>query len=96
MFSGTHIVAFEVTMPRLWAPDYYPSGRATVMLKEDVLDSLINGKHYVMIRFPFNINLSENQADILLDTLIRKRFIIDHVVTTSYGEWQQQYIMKRI
>ena len=28
MFSGTHLVAFEVTMPRLWMPDYYPNGTA--------------------------------------------------------------------
>lgn len=96
MFSGTHLVVFEVTMPRLWIADYYPNNRARVMLKEDILDSLINGKQYVMIRFPFNINLCEHQAEQILDALIRKGFIIDHMVTTKYGEWNQQYIMKRV
>lgn len=95
MFSGTHLVSFEVTMPRLWTPDYYPNGRSRVMLKEDVLDLLIKEKQYVFIHFPFNINLSENQAEILVDALVRRGFQIHTIVTSAYGQSQQQYVMKR-
>ena len=96
MFSGTHLVSFEVTMPRLWMPDYYPNGRARVALKEDVVDLLCKEKQYVIIHFPFNINLAENQCEILVDALVRRGFCIDQVVTSAYGQSQQQYIMKRL
>lgn len=96
MFSGTHLVAFEVTMPRLWTPDYYPNGRARVALKEDVLDLITKEKQYVIIHFPFNINLSENQCEILVDALVRKGFGIHQVITSTYGQSQQQFIMKRL
>ena len=95
MFSGSHLVSFEVTMPRLWSADYYPNNRARVMLKEDILDILIKEKQYVFIHFPFNINLSENQAEILVDALVRKGFHIHTIVTSAYGQSQQQYVMKR-
>lgn len=96
MFSGTHLVSFEVTMPRIWTPDYYPNGRARVILKEDVLDLLTNEKKYIIIHFPFNINLQENQCEILVDALVRRGFCIDHVVSSAYGQSQQQYIMRRL
>ena len=96
MFSGSHLVAFEVTMPRLWTPDYFPNGRGRVVLREAILDEIINGKQYVIIHFPFNINLNENQSEILLNALIQRGFTIEHIVTSTYGQSQQQFVLKKI
>ena len=95
MFSGTHLASFEVTMPRLWSPDYYPNGRARVMLKEDVLLTIIRGKKYILVHFPFNITLQESQQELLFDAILRDGYIIDHIVTSSYGQSSQQYIFKK-
>ena len=95
MFSGSHLVSYDVTIPRLWTIDYYPNGKGRVLLKEDVLDLLINEKVYVLIHFPFNISLQENQSEILLDALIKRGFMIDHVLTSAYGQSSKEYIMKR-
>lgn len=95
MFSGSHLVSFEVTMPRLWSIDYYPSNRGRVMLKDDVLDLITKEKEYVIIHFPFNITLHENQSEILLDALMSRGFVIDHVVISTYGNSSKEYIMKR-
>ena len=83
MFSGSHLVSFEVTMPRLWSIDYYPSNRGHVILKEDVLDLITKEKVYVIIHFPFNITLHENQSEILLDALMRRGFVIESGDETS-------------
>ena len=96
MFSGSHLISFEVTMPRLWTIDYYPNNRGRVILKEDVLDLLVKEKVYVIIHFPFNITLQENQSEILLNALIQRGFVIDHVLTSSYGQSSKEYVMKRL
>jgi len=96
MFSGSHLVSFEVTMPRLWTIDYYPNNRGRVIIKDDVLDVLVKDKLYVIIYFPFNITLQENQSEILLDALIKRGFVIDHVVSSKYGTSAKEYILKRV
>lgn len=96
MFSGTHLTSFEVTMPRLWTPDYYPNGRAHVMLKEDVLLSIIKGKKYVFVNFPFNITIQESQQELLFDAILRDGYLIDHIVTSTYGQTSRQYVFKRV
>ena len=96
MFSGSHLVSFEVTMPRLWTIDYFPNNRGRVMLKDDVLDSLVKEKQYVIIHFPFNITLQESQLEFLLDGLMKRGFVIDHVVSSKYGTSAKEYIMKRV
>ena len=96
MFSGTHLASFEVTMPRLWSPDYYPNGRARVMLKEDVLQNIIKDKLYIFVNFPFNITLHESQQELLIDSILRHGYSIDHIVTSTYGESSRQYVFKRV
>ena len=96
MFSGSHLVSFEVTMPRLWTIDYFPSNRGRVILKEDILESLVKEKQYVIIYFPFNITLQESQLEFLLDALMKRGFVIDHVVSSKYGTYAKEYIMKRV
>lgn len=96
MFSGSHLVSFDVTMPRLWTPDYFPNGRGRIVLRDAILDEITNGKQYVIIQYPFNINLNENQGEILLNALIQRGFVIEHVLTSAYGQTQMQYIMKKV
>jgi len=83
-------------MPRLWTIDYYPNNRGRVIIKDDVLDVLVKDKLYVIIYFPFNISLQENQSEILLDALIKRGFVIDHVVSSKYGTFAKEYILKRV
>jgi len=66
------------------------------MLKEDILDSLVKEKQYVIIYFPFNITLQESQLEYLLDALIKRGFVIDHVVSSKYRTSAKEYIMKRV
>ena len=98
-FHGTHILAFDVQMPRLWDTDYNPASQTRHMrVRRSVLESMIKPTTIqIHVRVPFNPTLNENQLETLMDSIyeLDKGFQFKSCVNSEFGVYQQTWIFVR-
>ena len=86
-FVGNHVVAFDLSMPRLW--DYIGNNtqhtQYPIVRKDVGLGLISSSKKVVIVRVPINFTPLENQMEALTDFLCELGFKMDQAITMKYG-----------
>lgn len=97
MFMGDSLVAFNIRTPRIWEVNINTIVNATsrFVLREGVVDTIIGGRTNVIIRFPVNAAVYDNEEEKLLNFLIGRGFKVEHVIVPQVGLYSKMVYMAR-